>query len=126
MQKEITIQYLIGIGLALLTIPVVEGTLLLLPDVGWHFLSVMYITIFALQVTFYYFTTKHNFRWTVLSFILNFVFWIFEQVIIENNFHNSFIYLGENIRIGVLILGGLLWVTNKILIDKIFKILLSI
>lgn len=120
MLKKIIIQYLLGLGLALLTIPIVEGTLAVLPDIGWHFLTVIYITIFILQIAFYYLTTNFNFGWTVLSFVLNFVLWTFEQVIIEKNLHDSFIYKGDNYKIGPLILGGLLWVTNKILIDKLF------
>ena len=126
MLKKTTIQYLIGVGLALLTIPVVEGTLALLPDIGWHFLTVTYITILVFQIIFYYLTTNYKFGWTVLSFILNFILWTFEQVTIEKNFHDSFIYKGDNYKIGVLILGGLLWVTNKILIDKLFDLSKSI
>jgi len=126
MLKKTTIQYLIGVGLALLTIPVVEGTLALLPDIGWHFLTVTYITILVFQIIFYYLTTNYKFGWTVLTFILNFILWTFEQVTIEKNFHDSFIYKGDNYKIGVLILGGLLWVTNKILIDKLFDLSKSI
>ena len=126
MLKKTTIQYLIGVVLALLTIPIVEVTLAVLPDIGWHFLTVIYVTIFVLQITFYYLTTNFKFGWTVLSFILNFILWTFEQVIIEKTFHDSFIYQGENWKIGAYILGGLLWVTNKILIDKLFDLNKSI
>ena len=126
MQEKITIQYLIGVGLALLIIPIVEGALAVLPNIGWHFLTVMYITVFTLQITFYYLTTNFKFGWTVLSFILNFILWTFEQVIIEKTFHDSIIYNGENGKLGVYILGGLLWVTNKILIDKLFELNKSI
>ncbi|MES2620983.1 MAG: hypothetical protein V4615_09025 [Bacteroidota bacterium] len=126
MLKKITIQYLIGVGLALFTIPVVEGVLAVLPDIGWHFMTVIYITIFVFQITFYYLTTNYKFGWTVLSFIVNFILWTFEQVVIEKNFHDSFIYKGDNFKIGALILGGLLWVTNKILIDKLIDLNKSI
>lgn len=126
MLKKTNIQYLIGVGLALLTIPIVEGTLSVLPDIGWHFLTVIYVTIFVLQIVFYYLTTNFKFGWSILSFILNFILWIFEQVIIEKTFHDSIIYKGENWNVGVYILGGLLWVTNKILIDKLFDLNKSI
>ena len=122
MIKKTTIQYLLGLGLALLTIPIVEGVLAVLPDIGWHFLTVIYITIFILQITFYYLTTNFKFGWTALSFILNFILWTFEQVIIEKTFHDSIIYSGENWKVGGYILGGLLWVTNKILIDHLFNL----
>jgi hypothetical protein len=126
MLKKTTIQYLLGLGLALLTIPIVEGTLAVLPDIGWHFLTVIYGTIFILQITFYYLTTNFKFCWTVLSFVLNFVLWTIEQVVIEKNFHDSFIYQGEKWKIGAYVLGGLLWVTNKILIDQLFDLNKSI
>lgn len=58
----------------------------------------------------------------LLNFISNFALWTFEQVQIEMNFRNSFIYQEENYKIGVFILGGLLWVTNKIIIDKLLAI----
>jgi hypothetical protein len=122
MLKKTTIQYLLGLGLALLTIPIVEGTLAVLPDIGWHFLTVIYVTIFILQITFYYLTTNFKFGWTVLSFVLNFILWTIEQVVIEKNFHDSFIYQGEKWKIGAYVLGGLLWVTNKILIDQLFDL----
>ena len=121
MLKKTTLHYLLGVGLALLTIPIFEGTMLVLPDIGWHFLTVFYITVFIMQITFYYLTTNFKFGWTILSFILNFLLWTFEQVIIEKTFHDSFIYKGENEKVGALILGGLLWVTNKILIDQLFN-----
>lgn len=120
--KSIFSQYLLGLALALLIIPVVEGILAILPDIGWHFLTVIYITIFVFQILFYFLTSHHNVWWTLLSFISNFVLWTFEQVQIEKNFHDSFIYQGENYKIGVLILGGMLWVTNKIIIDKLLAI----
>ena len=121
MLKQTTIQYLLGLGLALLTIPIVEGMFAVLPDIGWHFLTVIYITVFVLQITFYYLTTNFKFGWTVFSFILNFILWTFEQVTLEKTFYGSIIYQGENQKVGVLILGGLLWVTNKILIDRLFE-----
>ena len=126
MLKKTTIQYLLGLGLTLLTIPIIEGVLAVLPNIGWHFFTVIYLTIFILQITFYYLTTHFKFGWTVLSFVVNLIFWTFEQVILEKNFHDSFIYKGDNYKIGALILGGLLWVTNKILIDQLFNLNKSI
>lgn len=126
MLKKTIIQYLIGLGLALLTIPIVEGTLAILPDIGWHFMTVIYVTIFVLQITFYYLTTNYKFGWTALSFFVNFILWTLEQLAIEKTFHDSFIYQGENWKIGAYVLGGLLWVTNKILIDQLLNLNKSI
>lgn len=121
MLKNIAIQFLLGLGLALITVSIVEISLTMLNDIGWHFLTVIYITILFLQIIFYYLATNFNIGWTVLSFILNFILWTFEQVIIEKSFHDSFIYQSENWKIGAYILGALLWVINKILIDELFK-----
>jgi hypothetical protein len=126
MLRKMIIQYLIGLGLSLFTIPIIEGILAALPDIGWHFLTVTYITIFVFQIIFYYLTTNYKFGWTVLSFTVNFILWTFEQVVIEKNFHDSFIYNGDNYKMGALILGGLLWVTNKILIDQLLALNKSI
>lgn len=123
MLKKTPIQYLIGVGFALLIIPIGEVILFLFPYIGWHFLTIIYITIIIFLITFYYLTTNFKFGWTVLSFIFNFIIWTFEQVLIEHNFHDSFIYKGNNFKIGALILGGLLWVTNKIFIDKLFTLI---
>jgi hypothetical protein len=120
MLKNTIIHYLFGLGLSLLTIVILEGILAVLPDIGWHFLTIIYITIFILQIAFYYFTTNFSLGWTVLSFLLNLIFWTFELVLIEKYFQESFIYKGDNLKTGALILGGLLWVTNKILIDRLF------
>ncbi|HTG64762.1 MAG TPA: hypothetical protein VL859_00145 [Flavobacterium sp.] len=120
MLKKTIIQYLLGIGLALLVIPIALGTFYFFPNIGWDILIVMSISIFVFQVAFYYLTTNHNFVWTVLSFIANFGLWTFEQVSIEKNFHDNFIYQNDDYKIGVMILGAILWVTNKIIIDKIY------
>ena len=70
--------------------------------------------------------TNYKFGWTALSFIVNFILWTLEQVIIEKNFHDSIIYKGENWKIGAIVLGGLLWVTNKVLIDQLLNLNKSI
>jgi hypothetical protein len=122
MLKKIPTQYIIGIGLSLLTIPIVDGTLTLLPDIGWHFITITYVTIFVSQIIFYFLTTKFNFLGTSISFFLNFIFWTLEQVNIEKIFNKSFIYNGEYSQTCVLILGGLLWVSNKIFIEKLYEL----
>lgn len=114
------LQYLLGIVLSILVIPIFSVTLLLIPNIGWHLLTVIYITILIFQIIFYYLTTKHNLAWTILSFIMNFSIWTLEQVTIEKYFHDSFIYKYDNLNLNVLILGGALWTTNKIIIDKLF------
>ena len=126
MLKKIVVQYLLGIGLALLLIPVSKGTLALFPNIDYEIFTVFYIAIVVFQIIFYYLTTNYKLGWTVLSFILNFILWTFEQVQIYKNFEDSFIYKENNYGTEALILGGLLWVTNKILIDKLFGLNKSI
>lgn len=115
--RSILIHYMFGIGLALLITPIVEGFLWILPDIGWHFLTVLYSVILLLQVVFYYLASYHSLRWTVLNFVVNYVLWVFEQVQIEQSFGDSFIYQGEKNGVYVLVLGAILWVTNKLLFD---------
>jgi len=86
MLKKTTIQYLLGLGMALMMTPIVEGTLAFLPDIGWHYMAVICVIIFVLQITFYYLTTNFKFGWSILSFVLNFILWTFEQVIVEKYF----------------------------------------
>ena len=47
MLKKTTIHYFLGLGLALLTIPIVKGTLAVLPDIGWYFITVIYLILKA-------------------------------------------------------------------------------
>ena len=117
---------MLGFGLALLTILIAQGVLTIFPSIGWNILGVLYITIFTFQIAFYYLTTNFRLSWTILSFVLNFVLWTTEQVIIERTFHDSFIYQGGDWKLGVYILGGFLWVTNKIILDKLISLKKSI
>lgn len=94
--------------------------ILLLPAIGWHFLTVCYVLILIGLVAFYVLTTYNRIGWSTLSFILNFVLWVAEQVNLEKSFHDTFFYQSESFRYGVLILGGLLWAINKMIIDNVF------
>ncbi len=114
--------YLIGLGLTLLTIAFVEAVIALFPGIGWHFLTVLYVTILVMQIIFYWLTTNYNFAWSALSFIINFILWTLELVAVEKTFPDSVIFYSDNWKIGAYMLAGLLWVTNKIIIDKIFAL----
>lgn len=114
--------YLIGLGLTLLTIAFVEAVIALFPGIGWHFLTVLYVTILVMQIIFYWLTTNYNFAWSALSFIINFILWTLELVAVEKTFPDSVIFYSGNWKIGAYMLAGLLWVTNKIIIDKFFAL----
>ncbi len=94
--------------------------MIIFPNIGWHFLTVSYISIFVLQILFYYLTTDYVIKWQVFSFIINFILWTFEQVQIEKYYQDTFIYKNQS-KIVVCLLGGFLWVTNKILIEIFLK-----
>ena len=119
----------LAITFAILCAVLTDLSILLFPDIGWHFLTVFYLLIVFGQIAFYYFTTYTNIWWTIVSFILNFILWVAEQVNLESYFHDTFFYQDKNLRYAVIILGGLLWAINKLIIDRlfiVFKINLSL
>jgi hypothetical protein len=109
---------LIAISTSILTLLIIK----LFPEIGWHFLTVAYINILLGQIIYYYSTTYTTFPLTVLSFVLNFILWVIEQVFIEQTFHDSFVYQDERFRVIVVILGAFLWATNKLILDKVFAL----
>ena len=91
---------------------------------GAVFLLLTYASIIGGLLFFYLLTTQYEIGLTVLSFLLNIIFWIIEQVVIEEYFHNSFLYQDENAgAVFVLVLGTFLWTVNKIVLDVIFLLL---
>ena len=119
MLKKTVLLYVLGIGLVFLTIPIVEGVMYILPDIGWYILLVLYLTIFMLQILFYYLTTYFNLGWTAFSFVLNLLLLMFEFVLVERYIPDSFLSKRPSWSIGGYFIGGVLWVTNKILLDKL-------
>jgi len=72
-------------------------------------------------LSFYHLTNTHKFGLTILSFFLNFIAWTAELVSIEKVIHDTPFYQSNDFRFLVLLLGGFLLATNKIIIDLIFK-----
>jgi len=127
--KSALIHFGIAITFAISTAALTDLTTLLPIDIGWHFLTVLYVLIVLGQITFYYLTTYTNIWLTILSFILNFILWVAEQVNLERFFHDTFFYQDNDFRYGVIILGGFLWAINKLIIDRLyilFKVNLSL
>ena len=85
---------------------------------GWHLLTVMYLLIVLSLIFHYYKTSYHKPNQIVISFIINFVVWVTEQVNIESMFQASWLY-NDN-KVGAFMLGGLLWAINKFVIDFIY------
>jgi len=120
--RAVTIHFGLAIIFAISTAAMTDLTTLLPIDIGWHFLTVLYILILLGQIAFYYLTTYTNIWLTIFSFILNFLLWVAEQVNLESFFHDTFFYQDKNFRYAVIILGGLLWAINKLIIDRLFNI----
>lgn len=118
--KRIAIEYLLGLVLGLVFFPLTLGLLAILPEMGWHFLTLMYILILVFQVTYYYMTAAQRLLWSTANFILNFILWSVELIGLEKQFGESELFDEEN-RIFVAALAALLWTTNKLLIDFIFR-----
>ena len=118
--KSALIHFGIAIVFAVSTAALTDLTTILPIDIGWHFLTVLYVLIVLGQIAFYYLTTYTNVWLTILSFILNFILWVAEQVNLERFFHDTFFYQDNNFRYGVIVLGGLLWAINKLIIDRLF------
>lgn len=113
--KGVIAQYILATLFAIVIIPIVELFDFLIPDLGWHFLTVFYYSILILLISFYYLTSKLNVILSILSFILNFILWVAENVNLEKTFSESAFY--KEYHYGVMILGGFLWATNKLLIE---------
>ena len=69
---------------------------------------------------FYFLTTFFNVGLTVISFVLNFILWVAEQVNLESTFHDSIVYQLNDRGFTVCLLGGFLWATNKLILDWVF------
>ncbi len=111
------IHFGIAIVFAVMTAALTDLTTPLPIDIGWHFLTVLYVLILLGLIAFYFLMTFTNFWLTILSFILNFILWVAEQVNFEKLFHDTFFYHNNKFRYGVIVLGGLLWAINKLIID---------
>lgn len=112
-------QYILAIGLALLTLPLGYFFVLLKNNLGWNFQTIAFIALFFLQAFYYYITTNLNVGFSILSFIFNFILWVPEQVLIGHALDHIFIYQGH--LVGGAVIGGLLWASNKIFIDLLFS-----
>ena len=121
--KSVLIHFGIAIAFAVMTAALTDLTTLLPIDIGWHILTVLYVSIVLGLIAFYFLTTYINIWLTILSFILNFILWVAEQVNLERIFHDTFFYQDNNFSYAVIVLGGLLWAINKLIIDRLFILL---
>ena len=92
-------------------------------DLGWHFLTAFYLLILSGLIVFYIMTTYTNLWLTILSFIFNLLLWVAEQVHLERLFGETFFYKESQWEFAVIVLGGILWASNKLIIDRFFMLL---
>jgi hypothetical protein len=118
--KSISRQYILGLTMGIFFIPLTSGLMRILPDLGWHFFTLMYALIFIFQVTCYYLTSEQKPQWAIVNFILNFIIWSTELVGIEKKFGETEFFSSELSVYYISVIAGLLWTTNKIAIDSIF------
>ena len=111
----------LGLSLIFAFIIAIISFSLTLTSIGWHFLTIIYLLILLGQIFYYNLTTYTTIGLTITSFITNFIFWVVELVKFDNLFHDT--YLNDNYKILPIVLGGLLWGLNKLIIDKILKLL---
>lgn len=118
--KSALIHFGIAIAIAVSIVALADVTTLLPIDIGWHLLTFLYVLTTIGQVSFYYLTTYTNVGLTILSFILNYIIWVVQQVNLERTFHGSIFYKDNDFGYGVIVLSGLLWAINKLIIDRMF------
>jgi predicted neutral ceramidase superfamily lipid hydrolase len=120
-KKSILLHYSLAIILAILVVALTYMIVKLFPNIGYGILTFAYSFIFIGLICYYAMTTYYNAGFTILSFLLNFILWVAEQVNLEKLFQDTFVYRGTDFGITVTVLGGLLWTTNKLLLDRGFS-----
>lgn len=112
--------YLLAIALGLLVFGL-SYLAMLIPMRGYGALWFMYAFILFAQGVFYGLTAVHGRMWSIVGFILNFVLWTTELVQLEHLLDGSathrFLYHNDDYYALRFILGGVLWATNKLIID---------
>ena len=58
-------------------------------------------------------------KWIALLFLLSFILWVTEQVLVSDAFDNTFLYHDDLFYPLRSALGGILWVTNKLILDAL-------
>lgn len=121
---SLKLNMLIQFGLAIIIVVVIISLTSLLKTLPIDFgtiLTLFYLLVVFGQILFYFFTTYCTFIYTIIHFILNFIFWVAQQVQLEKIFQDSFLYENEKYSFIIFIFSGFLWAFNKVIIDKILK-----
>jgi hypothetical protein len=88
---------------------------------GWGVMTIIFsLTLLAL-ILFHWITNIFSPALSVISFVINFLIWVAEQVCFEKYFNQTFLYRDEETKfIFVFLFASFLFSLNKILIDFIF------
>lgn len=88
---------------------------------GYGAFAFSYLLIIGGLVLFYKLTSSFiDKKWVFISFGINFIFWVIEQILIEKEFSKTIVYQDEKISIiFVLTLGAFLFAINKSILDEI-------
>lgn len=121
LKPNILLHFGLSILLVILILSFTYLTEKIFTNIGYGLLTVLYILILIAQILYYFLTSYTKWGLTILSFVLNFIIWVAEQVNLERTFEYSAFYQDDDFGIKVTLLGGLLWATNKLLLDKLFE-----
>jgi hypothetical protein len=116
--------YILGVALGLLVF-VLSYFVLLIPSIGYEVLGYLYVFTLVAQIIFYWHTSNGNYLRTIINFMLNFFLWTFELVELEHLLEGTtvyrFLYHTDELYALRFILGGLLWATNKLILDIVIE-----
>src|SRR5690606_10281627 len=120
--RKIAIHYLLGIALGLIVF-LLSYVLMLIPGIGYGVLAVVFALIFFAQGTFYWLTAVHSRMWSTVGFVLNFILWTTELVqleyLLDESSTHRLLYHDDSYYWLRFVLGGLLWSTNKLVLDEV-------
>ena len=118
--RKLWSHYTLGIALGLFVF-VMSYLLMLIPEVGYGIFLVIIVLIIFAQGTFYGLTAFHGRAWSTIGFFVNLILWATELVQLEQQLDGSslhrFLYHNDDFYALQFVLGGILWATNKLVID---------
>jgi hypothetical protein len=126
--RKIAIHYVLAIALGLIVF-LLSYVLMLIPGIGYGVFTVVFALIFFAQGTFYRLTFVHSTVWSTASFVLNFILWTTEFVQLEHLLDDTsmhrLLYHNDSYYWLRFVLGGLLWSTNKLVLDKVIDMIIG-
>lgn len=126
--RKILKHYALGITLGLVVF-MISYLAMLVPGIGYGVLLVIYTVTLLAQGAFYGLTAAHGRAWSTMSFVVNLVLWVTELVQLEHLLEGSsahrFLYHDDDSYALIYVLGGFLWATNKLVLDKLIDVVID-